>query len=214
MHFHDETTGVAYNTTANITALSDGRRRLVTYFSYLPENRHYQATSMVHYDQITLHSYNKVRTSEMFSIFHHDTIIVVSYYANYIIKSMILLIGTYDIWRVNYTLTIQFGALLLTVHYVEGSESHQFYVELQCVSLTIQGLFDGSVGSLHGEPTNEQCTQLVTDADSISFINSSAAVTIENITVPCAPVTATTSVVSVAITQQATIPTSRLRLQL
>ena len=125
-----------------------------------------------------------------------------------------MLIGTYDIWRVNYTLTIQFGVLLLTIHYVEGSESHQFYVELQCISLTIQGLFDGSVGSLHGVPTNEQCTLLVTDADSISFINSSAAVTIENITVPCAPVTATTSVVSVAIMQQATIPTSRLRLQL
>ena len=64
MHFHDETTSVAHNTTANITTLSDGRRRLVAYFSYLPENRIYQATSSVHYDQITLHS-NKVRTSEM-----------------------------------------------------------------------------------------------------------------------------------------------------
>lgn len=109
---------------------------------------------------------------------------------------------------------MQFGTLLLTVHYVEGSEFHQFYVELQCVSLTLQGLFDGFVGSLHCVPPNEQCTLLVTDADSMSFINSSAAVSIENITVPCAPVTATTSVVSVAITQQTTTPTSWLRLQL
>ena len=103
--------------------------------------------------------------------------------------------------------TIQFGALLLAVHYVEGSESHQFYVELQCVSLTLQGLFDGSVGLLYGVPPNEQCTLLVTDADSMNFINSSAAVTIENIVVP---VTAATPVVSVAITQQATTPTSWL----
>ena len=108
--------------------------------------------------------------------------------------------------------TVQFEALLLTVYYVEGSESHQFYVELQCVSLTLQGLFDGFVGSLHGVPPNEQCTLLVTDADSMSFINSSAAVTIENIAVPSAPdVTATTPIVSVAITQQATTPISWLK---
>ena len=207
MHFHDETTGVAHNMTANITTLSDGRRRLVAYFSHLPENRIYQATSRVHYNQITLHS-NKVQTSEMFSIFHHDTI---DYSSKLLCKlhNYILLIGTYDIWRVNYT--IQFGALLLTVHYVEGSESHQFYVELQCVSLTLQGLFDGSVGSLNHVPSNEQCILLVTDADSMSFINSSAAI-IENIAVPSAPwlVTGTTPIVSVVITQQATTPTSWL----
>ena len=110
--------------------------------------------------------------------------------------------------------TIQFETLLLTVHYVEGSESHQFYVELQCVSLTLQGFFDGSVGSLHRVPSNEQCTLLVTDADSMNFINSSAAI-IENITVPSAPrlVTATTPIVSVVITQEATTPTSWLKLQ-
>ena len=108
--------------------------------------------------------------------------------------------------------TIQLGALLLTVHYVEGSESHQFYVELQCVSLILQGLFDGSVGSLHGVPPSEQCTLLVTDADSMSFINSSAAVT-KNVAVPSAPVTATTPIVSADTTQQATIPTSWLKLK-
>ena len=208
VHFHDETTGVAHNTTANITTLSDGRRRLVAYFSNLPENRQYQATSRVHYNQITLHS-NKVQTSEMFSnsLIHYDTSIIIilimqSSYLN------ILLIGTYDIWRVNYT--IQFETLLLTVHYVEGSESHQFYVELQCVSLTIQRLFNGSVGYLHHVPPNEQCTLLVTDADSMSFINLSAAVIIENIAVS---VTATTSIISITITQQATTPTSWLKLQ-
>ena len=65
MHFYDETTGAAHNTTANITTLSNGRRRLVAYFSNLPENRQYQATSKVHYNQITLYS-NQVNTSEMF----------------------------------------------------------------------------------------------------------------------------------------------------
>ena len=80
IHFQDETSGVAHNTTANITTLSDGRRRLVAYFSYLPENRQYQATCRVHYNQITLRS-NKFHTSEMFSyfslfshfLFHYDT---------------------------------------------------------------------------------------------------------------------------------------------
>lgn len=66
MHLQDETSDVNYDTTANITMLSDGRRRLVAYFFKLPENRQYQATSRVHYNQITLHS-NKVQTSEMFS---------------------------------------------------------------------------------------------------------------------------------------------------
>ena len=75
MHFNDETTGVAHNTTANITTLSDGRRKVIAYFSNLPENRQYQATSRVHYNQTTLHS-NKVKTSEFSSnslvaIFHH-----------------------------------------------------------------------------------------------------------------------------------------------
>ena len=125
------------------------------------------------------------------SLIHYDTSIIIMQ-SSYL-KLNILFIGTYDIWRVNYT--IQFGALLLTVYYVEGSESHQFYVELQCVLLTIKRLFNGSVGCLHRVPPNEQCTLLVTDADSISFINSSAAVTIENIAaVPSASVTATTSI--------------------
>ena len=66
MHLQDETSDVNYDTTANITTLSDGRRRLVAYFFNLPENRQYQATSRVHYNQITLYS-NKVQTSEMFS---------------------------------------------------------------------------------------------------------------------------------------------------
>ena len=66
MHFNDETSGAAHNTTASITTLSDGRRRLVAYFSKLRENRQFQATSRVHYNQTTLHS-NKVKTSKMSS---------------------------------------------------------------------------------------------------------------------------------------------------
>ena len=56
VHLHDESSGLMYNTTANITTLSDGRRRLVARFSGVPEDKHYQATSKVYYDQFIQHS--------------------------------------------------------------------------------------------------------------------------------------------------------------
>ena len=56
VHLHDESSGLMYNTTANITTLSDGRMRLVALFNDVPEDKHYQATSKVHYDQFIQHS--------------------------------------------------------------------------------------------------------------------------------------------------------------
>ena len=52
-----------YNTTATITTLSDGRRRLVAHFNNVPEDKHYQATVRVHYDQFIQHSI-PTKTSE------------------------------------------------------------------------------------------------------------------------------------------------------
>ena len=56
MHLHEQSSGLNYDTTAMIT--SDGRRRLsfVADFANLPDDKHYQATSKVHYDQFIQHS--------------------------------------------------------------------------------------------------------------------------------------------------------------
>ena len=68
VHLHDESSGLMYNTTANITILSDGRRRLVAYFNDIPEDKHYQATVKVHYDQFIQHSI-PTETSEYIIIY-------------------------------------------------------------------------------------------------------------------------------------------------
>ena len=56
MHLYEESSGANYDTTAMIT--SDGRRRLpfVADFDNLPDDKYYQATSKVHYDQFIQHS--------------------------------------------------------------------------------------------------------------------------------------------------------------
>ena len=63
VHLHDENSGLMYDTTANITTLSDGRMKLVAHFNDVPEDKHYQATSKVHYDQFIQHS-SPTETSE------------------------------------------------------------------------------------------------------------------------------------------------------
>ena len=55
VHLLDESSGLMYNTNANITTLSDGIR-LVAYFNDVPDDKHYQATSKVHYHQFIQHS--------------------------------------------------------------------------------------------------------------------------------------------------------------
>ena len=53
-----------YNTTANITPLPDGRRRLVAHFPNIPEDTQYHATSKVHYTERSTQHSNQVNTSE------------------------------------------------------------------------------------------------------------------------------------------------------
>ena len=64
VHLLDENSGVNYDATViNIIPLSGGRRRLLAYFSDVPEDSHYQATVKVHYHQIIQHSF-PTETSE------------------------------------------------------------------------------------------------------------------------------------------------------
>ena len=79
---------------------------------------------------------------------------------------------TFDVSRVDYT--IHPGVINITVDYVHECESpHQFYVELQCTSIsqTLAKFFNGSSGSINNVPSNEQCILLVTDGDAMNSIN-------------------------------------------
>ena len=80
--------------------------------------------------------------------------------------------------------TILPGAIQVTVDYVEGSVHNRFCVKLQCPSEIISMTFNGSSGIIDGVPPNELCTLLITDPNAMSFIDTRAAVTIENIAVP------------------------------
>ena len=88
--------------------------------------------------------------------------------------------------HVNYTILPE--AIQVTVDYVEGSVHNRFCTKLHCPSRIISNSFNGSSGMLYGVPPNESCTLMVTDANAMSFIDTRAAVTIENITVPTATV--------------------------
>ena len=88
--------------------------------------------------------------------------------------------------HINYTILPE--AIQVTVSYVEGSLDNRFYAKLQCPSKNISNTFNGSSGAIDGVPPNELCTLLITDDDGMSFIDTRAAVTIENITVPIATV--------------------------
>ena len=100
---------------------------------------------------------------------------------------------TFDILRIHYTILP--GAIQVTVAYVEGSVHNSFCAKLHCLSKDISNTFSGSSGMLYGVPPNELCTLMVTDNNPMSFINTRAAITIENITVPIsATFIATTSV--------------------
>ena len=68
--------------------------------------------------------------------------------------------------------------------YVEGSVHNGFCTKLQCPSENISNTFNGLSGMIDGVPPNELCTLMVTDYNGMSFIDTRAAVTIENITVP------------------------------
>ena len=109
---------------------------------------------------------------------------------------------TFDILHVNHTILP--GAIQVTVDYVEGSVHNIFHVKLHCPSRNISSTFSGSKGMIDGVPPNELCTFMVTDYNGMSFIDTRAAVTIENITVPRATVILTTSVA----TTSSTAPTS------
>ena len=91
---------------------------------------------------------------------------------------------TFDVLHINHTILP--GAIQVNVDYVEGSVHNRFCTKLQCPSKNISGTFNGSSGIIHvdGVPPNELCTLLITDANAMSFIDTRAAVTIENIAVP------------------------------
>lgn len=105
-------------------------------------------------------------------------------------------------------ITILPEAIQVTVDYVEGSVHNMFYAKLQCPSRNISNTFNGFSGMIDGVPPNELCTLMVTDANAMTFINTRAAVTIENVTVPVATVIPYTNTPSTT-TNQAT-PTEGL----
>ena len=53
-----------HNTTANVTTMHDGRRRLEAHFPNIPEDTRYHATSKVHYTERSTQHSNQVNTSE------------------------------------------------------------------------------------------------------------------------------------------------------
>ena len=104
--------------------------------------------------------------------------------------------------HVNYTILPE--AIQVTVDYVEGILHNRFCAKLHCPSRNISSTFSGSSGLLGDVPPNELCTLMVTDYNWLSFVDTRAAVTIENITVPMATVILTTSVAATS----STAPTS------
>ena len=183
--------------TTNDTALSD-RKRIVAHFTNLSENENFLATASVYYTQQVTQLSNHVAISKCQNLHQH-------YFYDYA--------GTFDIWKVDYT--ISFEAIYLTVDYVNGSKiPHQFYAELQCASKTLAELLNGSFGLISNVPPNEMCTLRVTDGDAAENIGTIAAITVEGITVPGATVynsIVTTSVLSTATSLPSTTPTSRLQ---
>ena len=93
--------------------------------------------------------------------------------------------------RVNYIILP--GAIHVTVAYVEGSVNNRFCAKLHCPSKNISNAFDGLIGTIDGVPPNESCTLMVTDDNAMTFIDTRAAVTIENITVTIATEMPTTT---------------------
>ena len=162
VHLHDESSGEIYSTTANITPLPDGRRRLVAHFPNIPEDTQYRAISEVHYTErstCTQHS-NQVNTSEYDLQITTDAVC-----DNY----DAFLTGTFDIDLVNYTIID--GFVHITVGFVEGAESHSFCVKVMCKSENISVCFNGSSEVVNNMPRNELCTLLVTDVDAMNLIN-------------------------------------------
>ena len=71
---------------------------------------------------------------------------------------------------------------------------------LHCPSRNISSTFSGSSGMLDGVPPNELCTLMVTDANAMSFIDTRAAISIENITVPITTVIPSISSTTMTLT--------------
>ena len=154
-----------HNTTANITALPDGRRRLVAHFPNIPEDTLYYATSKVHYTEQRTQRSNQVNTSE-YQCYNYYRYTICDNYD-------VFLTGTFDIDLVNYTIINE--VLHITVGFVEGTESHSFIAKVLCESENIFESFNGSSGTIDNVPQNQLCTLLITDVDATNFVNSRSA---------------------------------------